>query len=204
MSFKDFSLADVPKKLGLTMRERSLFGAVPERRVSSWLEETLKETTNLALSLGNEKARSELLIAPILLEVRKALEHRVSLFSGIDMFIDEARGLTGTCDFILSRSPEQIFMRAPVVAVVEAKQENIKGGIGQCAAEMVASRIFNEREGQPVSTLYGAVTTGDEWRFLSLNAETLTIDADTYFIGGVAKIVGILCAMVEREPDSAV
>jgi len=203
MSFKDFSLADVPKKLGLTMRERSFFGAVPERRVSSWLEETLKETTNLALSLGNEKARSELLIAPILLEVRKALEHRVSLFSGIDMFIDEARGWTGTCDFILSRSPEQIFMRAPVVAVVEAKQENIKGGIGQCAAEMVASRIFNEREGQPVSTLYGAVTTGDEWRFLSLNAETLTIDADTYFIGGVAKIVGILCAMVESEPDSA-
>jgi hypothetical protein len=197
MSFKDFSLVDIPRKLGITIKERSLFGDVNERQPSPWLEETLKETTNLALSLGNEKARSELLIAPILLEVRRALGHRISFFSGIDMFIDESRGLTGTCDFILSRSPEQLLLRAPVVAVVEAKQENIKGGLGQCAAEMVASSAFNESEGHPVSTVYGAVTTGDIWRFLSLSEKALTIDTDTYPIGQIDKILGILCAMVE-------
>lgn len=199
MSFNDFSLVDIPKKLGLSLKERSLFRELPERKPSAWLEETLLETTNLALSLGNEKARSELLIAPILLEVRRALDHRVSLFSGIDMFIDEARGLTGTCDFILSRSPEQILMRAPVVAVVEAKQENIKGGLGQCAAEMVASRIFNEREGYPVSKVYGAVTTGDIWRFLLISDDVLTVDSDTYVVAQVGKVLGILCAMVADE-----
>lgn len=199
MSFKDFSLVDVPRKLGITIKERSLFVDVNERRPSAWLEETLKETTNLALSLGNEKARSELLIAPILLEVRRALEHRISFFSGIDMFMDESRGLTGTCDFILSRSPEQLLMRAPVVAVVEAKQENIKGGLGQCAAAMLASRIFNEREGHPVPAVYGAVTTGDVWRFLSLSDDALTIDTDTYLIGQIDKILGILCAMVQGD-----
>ena len=115
------------------------------------------------------------------------------------MFIDDSRGLTGTCDFVLSRSPEQILMRAPVVAVVEAKQENIKGGLGQCAAEMLASRIFNEREGHPVPAVYGAVTTGDVWRFLSLSEETLTIDTDTYLIAQIDKILGILCAMVEGD-----
>lgn len=199
MSFEDFTLADIQKKLGLTLREKSLFGQVPERQPSAWLQEILRETTNLALALNNEKARSELLITPILLEVRRALEHRVSLFSGIDMDIDDARGLTGTCDFLLSRSPEQIFMRAPIVAIVEAKQENMKGGLGQCAAEMMAAKIFNEREGYPLANVYGAVTKGDEWRFLFMTGETLTIDADSYLIAQLGKILGILCAMVDEK-----
>jgi len=197
MSFRDFTLLDALQKLGLTLEERSLFGAVAERPPSDWLRQSLAEGTPLALSLNNEKARSEMLIAPILMEVRRALDHRVSLFSGIELSVDESRGLTGICDFVLSRSPQQILLRAPVVAVVEAKQENIKSGLGQCVAEMMASRIFNEREGHPIATIHGAVTTGDEWRFLSVTGEVLTIDADVYLVQQIAKILGILCTMVE-------
>jgi hypothetical protein len=197
MSFKDFSLRDALHKLNLSLSERSLFGEVPERAPSAWLVETLAETAPLALSLGNEKARSELIIAPVLIEVRRTLGHRVSLFSGVELSGDEARGLSGVCDFLLSRSPEQILLRAPVVTIVEAKQENVRGGMGQCAAEMVAARLFNEREGQPIETIYGAVTTGDEWRFLSLSGEALSVDVDTYFLPQMAKILGILVRMVQ-------
>ncbi|MFO0762356.1 MAG: hypothetical protein U0359_38305 [Byssovorax sp.] len=197
MSFKDFSLADAVHKLGLTLAERTLFAAVKEQAPSAWLTETLKETVPLALSLGNEKARSEMIIAPVLIEVRRSLGHRVSLYSGVELSVDVARGLSGVCDFLFSRSPEQVLLRAPVVAVVEAKQEDIRGALGQCAAEMLAARLFNEREGQAIEAVYGAVTTGDVWRFLCLRGDALVVDTETYFLHQVAKILGIFRAALE-------
>jgi hypothetical protein len=197
MSFKDFSLGDVVRKLGLSLAERPLFSGVAELAPGAWLTETLKETVPLALSLGNEKARSEMIIAPVLIEVRRALGHRVSLYSGLELTVDAPRGLSGVCDFLFSRSPEQVLLRAPVVAVVEAKQEDIKGALGQCAAEMLASRLFNEREGQPVACVYGAVTTGDAWRFLELAGDSLAVDTETLFLAQLPRILGIFRAMLE-------
>jgi hypothetical protein len=196
MSFKDFSLGDVIHKLRLSLAERSLFIGAPEQAPSAWLVETLKETVPLALSLGNEKARSEMIIAPVLIEVRRALVHRVSLYSGIEMVVDAQRGLTGVCDFLFSSSPEQVLLRAPVLAVVEAKQEDIKGALGQCAAEMLAARLFNEREEHAIDTVHGAVTTGDAWRFLKLSGDALVVDADTYFLTQISKILGIFSTML--------
>jgi len=192
MSFKDFSLPVLLRTFKLTYSEASLFASVPEHAPSDWLSLTLAETVPLGLALSNEKARSEMIIAPVLVEVRRSLDHQVGLFSGVELDVDAAQGLTGVCDFILSRASEQIFLSAPVVSVVEAKQENIKGGVGQCAAEMVAARIFNERAGHAVDAVYGAVTTGDNWRFLKLTEAHLTLDADEYMLHQIGKILGIL------------
>jgi len=196
MSFKDFSLPVLLRTFKLTYSEASLFAAVPEHTPSDWLSLTLAETVPLGLALSNEKARSEMIIAPVLVEVRRSLNHQVGLFSGVEFDVDAGQGLTGVCDFILSRAPEQIFLSAPVVSVVEAKQENIKGGVGQCAAEMVAARIFNERAGHAVDAVYGAVTTGDNWRFLKLTEAHLTVDADEYMLHQIGKILGIFRATV--------
>ncbi|MEG3979123.1 hypothetical protein QT970_31610, partial [Microcoleus sp. herbarium8] len=38
---------------------------------------------------------------------------------------DAARGLSGYCDFLISRSPEQLVIESPVIALVEAKNDNI-------------------------------------------------------------------------------
>ena len=196
MSFKDFTLQDLIDRLHFTISERALFAAVPESAPSAWLAETLQETAPLASMLANEKARSEMIIAPILIEVRRSLGHAIGLFSGVELNIDAVDGLNGVCGFVLSRSPEQLVLRAPVLAIVEAKQENIKGGIGQCAAEMVAARLFNERAGKPLPAIYGAVTTGDQWRFLRLVGDALTVDTDAYLLPQVAKILGILRQIV--------
>ena len=44
--------------------------------------------------------------------------------------MDFEKGLRGTCDFLLSLSPLQLTVQAPVVAIVEAKNNNIKSGLG--------------------------------------------------------------------------
>ena len=107
--------------------------------------------------------------------------------------------MTGFCDFIISKSPEQLFLNAPVITVVEAKNENIMSGLGQCAAEMIASKIFNEQDGTDLSKIYGVVTSGNIWKFMKLEDNRIYIDSDDYSIREVSKIVGILCLMVGQN-----
>lgn len=82
---------------------------------------------------------------------------------------------------------------------MEAKNENIIGGFGQCIAAMIASKIFNEREGDDTSVIYGAVTTGNVWKFLKLENEAAYIDVKEYHINNIPKIMGILSAMVKKK-----
>jgi len=121
------------------------------------------------------------------------------LFSGIDFNVDKEKGLTGFCDFIFSNSPEQLYLDSPVITITEAKNENIVSGLGQCIAEMYASQIYNEKEGYDLSSVYGGVTTGDEWKFVKLTKDTAYIDADNYYINDIGKIVGILTDMVQQN-----
>src|SRR5262249_8767353 len=153
----------------------------------------------LALAISTEKARSEMIIAPVLIEVRRQCEHQVSLFSGIELNVDPERGLKGVCDFLLSRSAEQLTLEAPVVAVVEAKNENMRQGIGQCIAEMLAAQVFNRQRKQELPTVYGVVTTGSNWRFLILRDKVVVADLTEYFIREVDRIVGILVGMLRGE-----
>ena len=198
MEYGNFTLSDVLERFELNLIDATpLFKDVQPRVPSELLRHWLAESVPLALDLSTEKARSEGIIAPILLEVRKLLEHRVSLFSGIDFTVDARVGLNGECDFLFSRSPEQLLLRAPVVTVVEAKNENFKNGIAQATAEMIAARIFNERKGSPLNQVYGAVTTGDTWRFLMLEGSTIYADANRYDLNDLEKITGILCYMLE-------
>ncbi len=197
MSFKDFTLEALEKEFGLVIQEvQDLFAAVPAVPVSDLLAQTLAENVPLGLAINTEKARSEFIIAPVLAEVRRLRHRQVSLFSGIELNVDPEHGLNGVCDFILTRSPAQLFLRAPAVVVVEAKNENIKGGLPQCMAEMVAAHKLNEREGRSGETVHGCVTTGSNWKFLSLKMPTVTIDVSEYLIDSVGKILGILVHMV--------
>jgi len=155
------------------VEKEDLFSAVEEAKISDALSEMLKQNVPLALSIGTEKASSELIIINVFLEIKRKLN--VSLFSGVEFTVDKEKGLNGFCDFIISRSPGQLFIDAPIIAVVEAKNEKIMACMGQCVAEMVAVSIFNEKEGQPLPCVYGAVTTGHAWKFLKLEGNTVYI-----------------------------
>jgi hypothetical protein len=79
-----------------------------------------------------------------------------------------------------------------VAVIIEAKNENIIAGLGQCIAAMVAAQIFNQRAGNDETSLYGAVTTGTNWKFITLTSTHVAIDVDEYYINQIDKILAIL------------
>ena len=200
MSYSDFTLDGACRAFTLDLDEyQEFFEGIGEIPVSSLLRAVLDEQVPLATAIHTEKGRSELIVAPILVEVRKLVNHRISLFSGIDFPVSPSQGLNGTCDFIFAASPVQLFLRAPVMTVVEAKNDNIKSGLGQCVATMVGARMFNEREQEGPSTIHGAVTTGSLWKFLKLEAGTVFIDRPEYYLDRVGTILAILVRCVGGE-----
>jgi hypothetical protein len=200
VSYSDFTLDRVRKTFGLTISDKNeIFTCVNEVECPPLLAEVLRENVPLALASNTEKSRSEMIIAPILIAVRKYLNNQISLFSGIDFTVDSAQGLNGNCDFIISRSPELLILNAPVVTIVEAKKENINAGLGQCVAEMLAAKLFNEREGNNIKTIYGTVTTGTNWKFLKLIEQVIEIDLSEYYINDIGKIIGILSNILTEK-----
>ena len=200
MAYSDFTLKKIKSELNIKIIEKnSVFSHIKSVEISGYLKNTLKRNIPLALAINTEKARSEMIIINILLEIKEKFSDKISLFSGIDFNVDKEKGLTGFCDFIFSNSPEQLYLDSPVITITEAKNENIVSGLGQCIAEMYASQIYNEKEGYDLSSVYGGVTTGDEWKFVKLTKDTAYIDADNYYINDIGKIVGILTDMVQQN-----
>ena len=200
MSYREFDLKKAKAEFNLKIIEtEDLFSHIEPIEISNLLAEILKQNVPLALAIGTEKASSELIIINILLEIKKLLQ--VSFFSGIDFSVDKEKGLNGFCDFIISQSPEQLFLDTPVIALVEAKNEKIVSGLGQCIAEMVAADIYNRQDGKEVPFVYGAVTTGHAWKFLKLEKNQIFIDIEDYYIKNPSKIVGIFVHMINSiEP----
>jgi hypothetical protein len=176
------TIGKVKEAFGLTSVEGGRFfpDAIAPIQPSASLADAIMEGLPLATATGSEKARSELIIAPVLLEVRKQLERQISLFSGEEFTVDESVGLNGSCDFLLSRSPELLEIEAPAVVIVEAKKTDLKSGFGQCIAEMVAAQRFNLAKHQPIATIYGCISNGAQWQFLKLEETTVTIDLTIY------------------------
>ena len=202
MSYSQFTLATVKKAFDLiTIEEANLFAKVSKIKCSEYLAEMLQYNVPLALASNTEKARSEMIITPILIEVRKQLNGNCNLFSGVEFEVESDKGLTGYCDFILSDSPEKLFVAAPVIMLVEAKNENIKGGLGQCIAEMVAAQLFNERDGNKIPIIYGAVTIGTIWQFLKLTGKEVAIDLSEYYLTEIEQILGILVTAIQKNQN---
>jgi len=193
MAYSDFSLERVKKEFGLTVIEdRPLFPDPPVMEIPESLARLLERYIPLALNINTEKARSEFMIAPVLAEFKFLHRDKISLFSGVEFAVDERRGLNGRCDYIISRNREQLVVSAPICVLVEAKNENITGGIPQCLAEMIAAAEFNRTKGNMISAVFGAVTTGSLWRFLKLIEKEAAVDTTEYPIQKLDQIFGIL------------
>ncbi|MBO1346075.1 MAG: hypothetical protein EBE86_001120 [Hormoscilla sp. GUM202] len=197
MSYSDFTLTELENKFNLIIQERvELFPAVEPVNPSPILKEVLAENIPLALEINTEKARSEMIVAPVLIEIRKIFQRKISLFSGRDFNIDKEKGLNGRCDFLISHSPRQLEVTAPVAMLVEAKNDNLQSAIPQCIAEMLAAQIFNEQKQNNIPSIYGGVTTGSLWQFLKLEANTVYIEAGEHFIGNIELLLGILSQII--------
>ena len=197
MAFRDFTFPQVQQQLGVRVEDVDLFADAPPFAVREEFAAFLRDGTALALANSTEKAKSEFIIAPVLLELRRSLGSSFALFSGVEWDFDSSLGLNGYCDFILGRGPSQHILQAPYIAIVEAKNDLIRTGLGQCIAAMVAARMSHERSGLPAVTIHGAVSTGAAWKFLRLRGDVVAMDVPEYFIDNLPKIMGILKRIVE-------
>jgi len=197
MAYSDFSLNQVKKVFDLTEKPIHLFNDLGEIEASHWLKETLEISLKLALSSSSEKARSEFIIAPILLEIEKRNQENFSIFSGERLDVDEEKGLKGECDFILSKGPISSTIQAPIFSLVEAKKNDIKEGLGQCLAQMLGAKQFNQNEGNDIEIIYGCVTTGEDWQFLKLEENVIFMDIRRYYISELSNIIWIFQSIVD-------
>lgn len=204
MAYSSFSLKDVKQKLGVNVIENEkLFANIPKVGISPFLQMTLDRSVSLALAINTEKSRSEWIIAPILAEFRDQLRDNISVFSGKKFDVDASRGLDGYCDYLISLNPEQYYISAPIFTIVEAKKEDIVEGFGQCIATMVAAKIFNEREHAQIPLIFGAVTTGTNWKFLKLVDNTAYIDLDEYYLKEIDLLMGIFVHIAQLETQGS-
>ena len=200
MAYSNFTLEEVLSTFQLEKIESvGLFSESAPVTPRPHFTAELAKKVPLAAAIGTEKARSELIVADVLFELREISEDRISLFSGIDFNVDAENGLIGVCDFLVSLSPGQIVLEAPVIVLVEAKKEDLIGGLGQCVAEMLAAQRFNVEKENNVPNIYGTVTSGTDWLFLKLEAKCLHIDLAIYPIALCNKILGILANMITQK-----
>ena len=199
MAYSDFKTLDqVNQELGIEIQsDNECYIHVAPVQLTSWFVETMKIAYTKAIRINTESSRQALIVDPVLMELTQHVN--VSFFLENAFNVDSNKGLTGNPDGIISTSDNQLYITSPVVVLVEAKKSDLGSGLGQCVAEMEAARIFNEQKGHPISPIYGVVTDGVLWQFLSLQKNIATIDSYFYNFDDGSKIVGILKFFVEQS-----
>jgi hypothetical protein len=114
------------------------------------------------VSLTNETSRREVLVSQVILEVVQETKAQLK----IEYPIKVSEQLQGILDYLLKSQSELL--------VIEAKREDIDYGFTQLVAEMIALDQWDRSPDQ--STLIGAVTTGEIWKFGVLNRTTKHIE----------------------------
>ena len=183
MAYNKFKIAHLKDKLNLrVLNEYWLNTSLNEFQRDAILDNLLSDAPNLFL--GSEKARSEFIVTPVLQALGRRNKGKFTIFSGYEFNIDKKIELNGFCDFILSVPAVNSFvMEAPAFFVVETKKTDIdENAIAQCAAELYAAQVFNERNNKPQKAIYGTVTSGYTWTFLKLENQNLLIDPDPRYL----------------------
>jgi hypothetical protein len=189
-SYRYYKLEDLKNICGITQVDADkMLAPVQDIPVSALLQTILDR--NARLPMLNEKAKSEFIVAPVLTEVW-ALNNNFKPLSGLTFNIDPPKGLKGVADFLISSNPNAQELSSPIMCVFEAKNDAIEDWYGQCGAEMYAARIFNERKGNNIHTIHGAVTNGVAWQFLKLEGQTLFIDSQKYGTANLPQLLGAI------------
>lgn len=197
MAYSTFTLEKLKEDFGLHIKVSKVFDdSIPSHAPSEFLLSVLKSSE--VLTLISEKERSEGIIFPIMIELKKLNLDRISIFSGRTLTVDFDRGLAGECDFIISNKPDLFEVDAPIISLIEAKKNDIEYGVPQCIAQMLGSKIFNEKRNQEVPTIYGCVSTGYEWKFIKMEGKNVTIDTTSYFLLQLEKVLGIFQYIIKQ------
>ncbi|NEU73459.1 hypothetical protein PI95_013015 [Hassallia byssoidea VB512170] len=143
------------------------------------------------VKLLSEDARKQAIIAPILLEVCEITQTQLN----IEYPVSVSEQLKGSFDYYISKGKGLL--------VIEAKQADLSRGFTQLAVELIALDQWTKSD-TPV--LYGAVTTGEDWRFAIYKRQEKQIieDIKLYRIPEeMMKLVSILIGILIDTSSSA-
>ena len=187
MAYSSFSLSDIETRFSISLNDTEIFSVLQPLEPSPKLVSAL----NLAQELGgqSEKFRSEAIVFPVMIELWERNNKFFTLYSGETLVADAERGLKGECDFLFAKSTSKRVIGSPVMQLVEVKRDDINAWLGQCAAQMLGAKIYNEKKSTPLETIYGCVTTGDDWLFLRLTGTELFVDTRKYYLGQIGELL---------------
>ncbi len=179
MGYSNFrKIRTVVKKFDLDAQIIPLFENTPKVEPSDWLVESLR--LSRLMPLMNEKTKAERVVSPILLEIVQNYHDKITLFSGEEISVNPSEDLSGECDFFFALHPPKPYIEAPIISLVEAKDEDMKWGLAQCSAQLYGAKLFNEQEGKTFPILYGCATDGVEWQFIRFQDNIFYVDNQVY------------------------
>jgi|SRR5580704_4940665 hypothetical protein len=192
LTFSGMTWDILEEKYGIRLQDAELFEGCPPVEPTPALVEFLRRARHFRLV--NERARAHRLVDPVLAELEMLYDGKITTIPEMSLDVKDVEGLSGYPDFVISAgSPNKI---VPIIAVVEAKKDDIDTGLPQCAAELYAAYLLDQ--GVP-ARLYGCVTTGRDWQFLCLDGrdKQVVVDREIYLINEVARLLGVLRRMVD-------
>ena len=193
MAYTKITLKELETNFGIINKKQRLFQNITPVPASKRLQEALEEVQDL--NVWSEKARGEMFVLPMLLEIRRNNNKFFTIHSGDVLIADVKRKLTGECDFMLAYDTGEIGINCPILQITEAKRNDIELGISQCAAQLVGASVFNENNGKPLPVIYGCVTNGYEWLFMKLENKQIIADTHSYTVK--EEVLGIFQSIID-------
>ncbi|MBX9678667.1 MAG: hypothetical protein K2X38_07870 [Gemmataceae bacterium] len=208
MAFRDFTYPKVSQQLGVSVQDHVDVGEPFPLAVRPGFAELIQQGLEVAVGargVCSEKAKSEFLVAPVLLEMRLLARRAFSIFSGMELDAHKGKKLNGTCDFVLTKGANQHLRDAPIVGIVEAKNSDwLREGWGQCIAGMAGACHRNQRDGRGVSKVLGIVTNGRKWQFMQLCGSVVRADRHECSIANLPNLFGrfaqLLAETMGKQP----
>ena len=195
MAYRNFKMRDLKEKFGIQEIGTDLFKVAAIKPIEPSLNLINKLADAPFITLSTEKAVSEQLVAPVLVEVAK-LNDFVQIFSGETITGDKSLGLNGEIDFVFAKIPITTKPDTPIFCVVEAKIGRVIEAFPQATAQMLGVRYFNKKYGNPIETVHSIVTDGTTWRILKLEGEIVFVDQNNFSTNNLPVLLGVLQEIV--------
>lgn len=202
LTFSSMTWEILDQQYGIALAPKeTLFPAIEPIEPSSILTGTLGRSRRARLI--NERAKAYRLVDPVLAELEVLRDGKIASLPEVPLEVKGVAGLRGCPDFLISGSTT--YKIIPIVAIVEAKKDDIDAGLPQCVAELYASYLLNDRR---PGRIYGCVTTGRDWQFVRLDGQSkrAVVDLDTRYINELPILLGIFCQIIDvslAELDAA-
>lgn len=202
--YKDYGKTQLAKIFKLTIDLVGLFsdrnGNEDPKAYIEFQQRIDRLAARTRIAHTNEATRLGLLVAPILIEA--SIVYNLGLFfeQPVDLPKEDTpelpHQLSGAWDGALTL--DVLDFASPIISVVEVKPNKLSDGLGQCIAEMYATR---KKFGQ--DKVYGIITDGEVWEFLLLEKDKVLIHSGNCHISNVTEIIENIGSIAKEFASSA-